>query len=157
MNVRELQTGEIWLNHPEENRNFRNNQFRKINKQNDFKTNKFNVSVILIRNKLIMNITRIMISVKKEKAREMNLKQMMNNILIITITICTEESSIQISISIMQVLILSSRVIMFNIDPNFLQRSSDESSHEGHIQDENKGKNKLSINSMINDKVFVLL
>jgi hypothetical protein len=42
MNVRELQTGEIWLNHPEENRNFKTNQFRKINKQNDFKSNKYN-------------------------------------------------------------------------------------------------------------------
>ncbi len=46
MNIRELQTGELWLNHPEENRNFRNqNQYRKMNKQNEFKTNKFNVRI----------------------------------------------------------------------------------------------------------------
>ena len=42
MNLRELQTGEIWLNHPEENRNFKNNQFRKMNKQIDIKSNKYN-------------------------------------------------------------------------------------------------------------------
>jgi hypothetical protein len=43
-----------------------------------------------------------------------------------------------------------------NIDPAGLQRSSDESSHEGMSQDD-RGKNKLSINNMINDKVVIIL
>mgnify|MGYP007031247505 CR=1 FL=1 len=74
MNVRELQTGEIWLNHPEENRNFKNNQFRKINKQNEFKTNKYNVRPILTRNNKIMNILKIMTIEKKERIKETNMR-----------------------------------------------------------------------------------
>jgi hypothetical protein len=73
MNVREVQTGEIWLNHEEENRNFKNNQYKKINMQNDFKTNKYNVLSILKRNNKIMNILKIMTIGKKERIKETNM------------------------------------------------------------------------------------
>jgi hypothetical protein len=91
MNIRELQAGEIWLNHPEENRSFRNNQFRKINNQNDYKS-KYNVRLSLKR-KMKTSFSK-MISEKKENLnKEMNLIKIMTSSMLRLPLICSEENS----------------------------------------------------------------
>lgn len=155
MNLRELQTGEIWLNHPEENKNFRNNQYRKMNKQIEIKSNKYNAGDFKKKNENEFNKNDFR---KKRKNKRNDFDK-------------TYEEQYSKSNSYNNTfgrefltnnyLIYTSQNTFFksdfvNLDPTALQRSSDESSHEGMSQDD-KGKNKLSINSMINDKVRILL